>query len=318
MQANRGFALVATMMVLALISVLSAMAIQSATLEVQISAHDRDARAALYVAEAALDEARYYASRGWGKVSPAAFSPPQAELDLAIVTAFPPGFSLTDDRYIGFTLVDTAGRAFTINDNDATTPSVTVDTSGVTAAASGPSPGRFLLVREGISGTWDDGVKELTVADPVWASATGLTPDVWRDWVLWDAASPPNAYPVTASNVTVANEVVLTVPSLPSAAALGTFRLAYHPWLAALATGTVPEGDTDGTNGPVWDRVFVDGGGAELGRAGVEAQPVAGEPGSYTLTSQGGVGTRRHTVRLTVFRAGTPTQGTGDWVIDDG
>ncbi|HSH70953.1 MAG TPA: hypothetical protein VK997_13600, partial [Deferrisomatales bacterium] len=71
-------------------------------------------------------------------------------------------------------------------------------------------------------------------------------------------------------------------------------------------------------NGAVWDRVFVDAASNELGRAGVEAQPVAGAPGSYTLTSRGGVGTRRHTVRLTVFRAGTPTQGTGDWVIDDG
>ncbi|MDF1552564.1 MAG: hypothetical protein P1P84_05850, partial [Deferrisomatales bacterium] len=267
------------------------------------------------VAEAALDEARYYVARGWGKVTPGPFSPPQAELDLTIATAFPPGFSLGASRYVGFSLVDTAGRSFLVNANTAGV--LTVDTSTVGAGGPGPAAGRFLLVREGITGTWDDVAKQLTVADPVWAAATGMTPDVWRDWVVWDAATPPHAYPVTGSDVTVAGEVVLTVPSLP-AAALGPFRLAYHPWLAALAAGNVPEGDIDGSNGAVWDRVFVDAAGNELGRAGVEALPVAGTTGSYTLTSRGGVGTRRHTVRLTVFRAATPTQGTGDWVIDDG
>lgn len=313
MGSTRGFALAATMMVLALLCVLGAMAMQSATLEVQISAHDRDARAALYVAEAALDEARYYVARGWGKVSPGLFSPPQSLLDLTVTTAFPPGFSLATSRYTDFTLVDAAGRGFTVLDNS--TGSFTVDTTGVTAP---PAAGRFRLLREGISGVWDDSPKQLTVADPVWAAASGLTPDVWQGWLLWDSTSPPNAYPVTASAVTVAGEVVLTVPSLSGAAASGTFSLTFHPWLHALTTGSVPEGDVDGANGAIWDRVFVDDAGQELGRAGVQALPLPGAAGSYTLLSRGGVGTRRHTVRLTVLRAGTATQGTGDWVIDDG
>ena len=314
MQANRGFALAATMMVLALISVLGAMAIQSATLEVQISAHDRDARAALYVAEAALDEARYYVSRGWGKVTPGSFSPPQAQLDLTIDTAFPPGFALVDSRYVGFTLVDTAGRSFPVLDNSAT--AVTVDTSAVASPDAAPAAGRFLLVREGISGLWD-GTDTLTVADAPWASASSS--DTWAGWVLWDDASPPNAYPVTASGVTLSDEVELTAATLSgsSGATLGPFRLAYHPWLAALEDGsTALGGDDDTASTDVWDRVFLDSGGNELGRAGVRA--VGTDPGSYTLISRGGVGNRHQTVRLTVLRAGSPTQGTGDWVIEDG
>lgn len=314
MQPNRGFALAATMMVLALISVLGAMAIQSATLEVQISAHDRDARAALYVAEAALDEARYYVARGWGKIAVGSFTPPQAQVDVTVTTDLPPGLLWDDHRYVDFTLVDAAGRTFPILDNVGAT--LALDTSGLTTPGAGPSAGRFAVVRV-ITG-WTAPPPNLSVPDggAVWSVNSGV--DTWRGWVLYDDGGVGLA--VDSSAVTLDPGVSLTLSGpLGAFTPAPTMTLCYNPWLAALqAGGSALGGDADPASPDVWDRVFLDDGGAELGRAGVQTQPVAGKPGTFSLTSQGGVGTRRHTVRLTVFRAGAPTQGAGDWVIDDG
>ena len=59
MDSRRGFALAIALMILALLSVLGAAAVESLSIETRISAHDRDARAALYLAEAALGEAEH-------------------------------------------------------------------------------------------------------------------------------------------------------------------------------------------------------------------------------------------------------------------
>ncbi len=130
-RAEGGFALAAAMMVLALLSILAMAAVQSTSLEVQISARDRDARAALYAAEAGLEEARYYAARGWGKLVPA--TPPALpnQASVTVDTALPPALSWGTDLYAGFTLVDARGQGFAVVANsDAPSPRITVAAPG--------------------------------------------------------------------------------------------------------------------------------------------------------------------------------------------
>ncbi|MHB8766738.1 MAG: PilX N-terminal domain-containing pilus assembly protein, partial [Deferrisomatales bacterium] len=123
MRRDRGFALAAALMVLALLSVLGAAAIQSTTLEVKISAHDRDARAALYLAEAALEEARYQIARSWGGTE--RHAPNQVRVTAPAPA--PAGF-WDDQRYVGFTFVGDDGASFSITDHTpGPNPVVTVD-----------------------------------------------------------------------------------------------------------------------------------------------------------------------------------------------
>ncbi|MBE0618614.1 MAG: pilus assembly PilX N-terminal domain-containing protein [Proteobacteria bacterium] len=302
MRPEGGFALAAAMMVLALLSVLGIAAVQSTTLEVQISAHDRDARAALYVAESALEEARYYAARGWGKIAPGSIHEAHVTTPTAGSADFWDG-----NRYAGFTLVDAAGAAFSIQSHTDGPNAV------VTVATGDPAPGRIVVFREipdtsDPTVTWDAATSELRVEDPVWAAGTEA--DRWNEWVLWNAAG--DGIPVVGSGKTAFPDAVwLQLAAAPGA---GPFRLALNPWVAALAAGQTPPGDGD-TATALWDRSFVDGAGDPAGAAEVRAQSLG--PGRYRLVSSGTLLHGRSAVSLTVTRAGLPEQRLGDWKVED-
>ncbi len=299
MHTKGGFALAAAMMVLALLSVLGIAAVQSTTLEVQISAHDRDARAALYVAESALEEARYYAARGWGKIEPGL----AGQVRVATPTAGPA--DLWDgNRYAGFTLVDAAGAAYSIQSHTDGPNAV------VTLVAGDPAPGRFLVFRP-IPDTTDpsvswDGAK-LSVEDPTWSA--GSASGRWNGWALWDAAGVGQA--VQDSGVSAFPDAVWL--QLASAPGPGPFRLALNPWVAALAAGQRPPGDGNGVTS-AWDRTFLDAGGNPAGDASVAGTYL--EPGRYRLFSTGNALQARRAVSLIVSRAGLPEQRLGDWKVE--
>lgn len=306
MSSRNGFALVTALMVLALLSVLGIAAVQSTTLEVQISARDRDARAALYLAEAGLEEARYYLARGWGKLE--AVGP--GRVRVATPIAGPPD-SWDDARYAGFTLVDRTGAAFHIETHTAAPHPV------VSVAGGDPAPGRFFVFREvpdpaaDPAVAWDAAVSALRVDDPVWAAGTAA--DRWNGWVLWNAAR--QGFPVLGSGASaVPPSVWLELSGDPGT---GPFRLARHPWAAALAAGLGAPGDADGAT-PAWDRAFADPAGDVLGTARVLAAAHASEPGRYLFSSTGTVDRSRRRVSLTLLRAGLPEQRLGDWRVEDG
>ncbi len=306
-RAEEGFALAAAMMVLALLSILAMAAVQSTSLEVQISARDRDARTALYAAEAGLEEARYYAARGWGKLASA--TPPALpnQANVSVDTPLPPGASWGADLYTGFTLVDGRGQGFAVVANsDAPAPLITVAAPGGLA----PAPGRFTLVRTIAGGSWD-GV-HLTVPDAAWASVSGS--DTWREWTLWDADG--GAREVLASSVTA-----LTVPpsvllQLAAAPGSGPYTLAINPWLSALAGGQAPAGDAVPGTVSAWDRAFDDGAGHPVGTASVTAAKTGA--GAFELRSLGRTETATRQVSLVVRRAGLATQQIGSWKVADG
>lgn len=306
MSSRNGFALVAAMMVLALLSVLGIAAVQSTTLEVQISARDRDARAALYLAEAGLEEARYYLARGWGKIEAVA----SGQVRVATPVAGSPG-SWDGARYAGFTLVDRTGTGFPIQTHTAAPHAV------ITLAGGDPAPGRFVVVRQipdpaaNPAVTWDAGSSALRVDDPVWAAGTAA--DRWNGWVVWNAAR--QGFHVRASGASVVPPVVwLELSGDPGP---GPFRLARNPWAATLAAGHGAPGDADGAT-PAWDRTFADGAGNPLGTAQVQATAHPAEPGRYLLSSTGTVDRSRRQVSLTLLRAGLPEQRLGDWRVEDG
>jgi hypothetical protein len=304
---ERGFALAAAMMVLALLCVLGTSAVQSTTLEVQISSRDRDARAALYLAEAALDEARYYVARGWGKIEPAG----PGRVRVTTPTPGPSDF-WEGGRYAGFTLMDCSGASFLIQ---AHTGGFLLE---INVGGGDPAPGRFLVFREippvGAGETqvvgWDSFSSELRVEDALWA--TGSAPSAWNGWVLWNASR--QGFPVLESGTYPAPATVwLTLPEDP---APGPFRLARNPWAAALAAAQGVPGDQDPAT-PAWDRSFEDGEGNPAGTARVTAQSVPGEPGRFTLSSIGSGERSRRRVSLTLSRAGLPEQRLGDWKVED-
>jgi len=302
MKPNGGFALAAAMMVLALLSVLAIAATQSTTLEVQISAHDRDARVALYVAEAALEEARYYSARGWGKIGAWA----AGQVRVTTPTAGPGDF-WDDHRYAGFTLVDATGASDTIQDH------LDGPNSVVTLVAGTPTPGRFVVFRtipdkSDPLVTWDPGTNELQVQDATWFAGTAS--GRWNGWVLWDAAG--DAFHVQSSGTTATPPTVWLV--LPAEPGTGPYRLALNPWVAALAAGQTPPGDGD-TATAAWDRSFLDAGGNPAGQAEVAATPLAA-PGRYQLLSTGHRHNGHRAVSLTVIRAGLPEQRLGDWKVE--
>ncbi len=303
---RNGFALAAAMMVLALLSVLGAAAIQSTTLEVKISAHDRDARTALYVAQAALEEARYYAARSWGKVSaPTLVTPGTATV--SVTTPLAPGLAWGSGLYAGFTLVDRLGTRYPVLDNGGTaSPSLLLDTAGRPDPAAGP----FVLVREipPANTTWDGA--RLVVADTPWATVSSV--DTWAGWTLWNGDG--DAFPVSASAVDLVAtpaEVELSVPADPSP---GPYTLTINPWVAALAGGLALPGDAD-ADPAAWDRTFSDAGGAPLGTASVTAVSTA--PGAYRITATGTTGTDWGRVEMQVKRAGWRSQTVGDWKVAD-
>lgn len=295
------------MMVLALLCLLGMSAVQSTTLEVQLSARDRDARAALYVAEAALEEARYYLARGWGKTAPAGTG------RVRVVTRLP---GLPDvwvaGRYAGFTLFDREGRAFPVHSNTGGFP------AEVTVAGGDPTPGPFVLVRDlpAVGGSelptvgWDDFFSELRVEDPTWAESSA--PDLWTGWVVWNPVG--QGFPVVASGTLPEPPTVwLRLTGNPGD---GPFRMARHPWAEALAAGHGVPGDQD-PDTPGWDRIFPGGAAHATGTATVEARADAGEAGRFTLSSVGTVGHSRRRVSLSLRRAGLPDQQLRDWKVDD-
>jgi type II secretory pathway pseudopilin PulG len=302
MKPTGGFALAAAMMVLALLSVLAIAATQSTTLETQISAHDRDARSALYVAESALEEARYYVARGWGKIE--AYS--SGRVRVSTLTPGPADF-WHHNRYVGFTLTDAMGASFAIQDHtDVANPVITL-TSG------DPAPGRFVVYRTipnpaDVAVTWDAASSELRVQSATWAA--GTESHRWNGWVLWNASG--DGFTVLESGTTAAPDTVwLTFSGDPGA---GPYRLSYNPWVAALAAGQTPPGDDDGTT-TAWDRSFVDTSGNPAGNAEVEATGLA-IPGRYQMTSTGHLHNGHRAVSLTVTRAGLPEQRVGDWRVE--
>lgn len=302
MKPTGGFALAAAMMVLALLSVLAIAATQSTTLETQISAHDRDARAALYVAEGALEEARYYAARGWGKIE--SWVPGQVRVTTPIAG---PADLWDSSRYAGFTLVDATGVSYTIASHTNGPNAV------VTLVAGDPAPGRFVVLRDIPDTTdplvtWDAGTQELKVEDATWA--VGTVAHRWNGWVLWNVGN--QGFKVEDSNATAAPDTVwLRLSGDPGA---GPYRLALNPWVDALAKGQHPPGDGDATTAG-WDRAFVDAGGNPAGQATVVAtEQVA--PGSYELFSTGELEKGHRAVSLTVIRAGLPDQRLGDWKVE--
>ncbi|MEW6490062.1 MAG: pilus assembly PilX N-terminal domain-containing protein [Thermodesulfobacteriota bacterium] len=306
MSSRNGFALVAAMMVLALLSVLGIAAVQSTTLEVQISARDRDARAALYLAEAGLEEARYYLARGWGKIEAAAAGQVRVATPIA-----GPLDSWDGNRYAGFTLVDRTGHGFPIQSHTAAPHPV------IAVAGGDPAPGRFFVLREipdpaaDPAVTWDAAASALRVDDPVWAAGTAA--DRWNPWVLWNASR--QGFHVRASGASVIPPSVwLELSGDPGP---GPYRLARNPWAAALAAGHGAPGDAHGAT-PAWDRNFADVAGNPLGTARVQASAHPSEAGRYLLSSTGTVDRSRRQVSLTLLRAGLPEQRLGDWRVEDG
>jgi type II secretory pathway pseudopilin PulG len=298
---RKGFALAATLMVLAVISLLGTVSLQSAAVETQLSARDRDARQALCVAQAGLEEARSCASRGWGKIKPA------GSHGVTVVTPPPPGLSWSDGRYAGFTLIDEAGAAYPVAAHtDAPSPTIRLD--GGT-----PVEGRFFLVRSGFPGTWSSG--RLAVADDRWALASGV--DTWAGWLLWNGAGEPRVVAGSDTHFPVGapGEVRLRLASDPGP---GPYTLSLHPWLAALASrkSSLP-GDFDAPGTPDrWDRVFTAGGKTE-GCASVTGtwSATGAYAGTYQLTAVATVGRISSRASLRVYRPGRPDQRVGDWVL---
>ncbi len=305
MGSRSGFALAASLMVLALLSVLGAAAIQSTTVEVKISAHDRDARTALVLAEAALEEARYYAARAWGKIASPTPVPPSS-VRVTVSTPLPPGTPWSTDLYRGFTLHDRAGRAFVVEENTGLpTPAITLSAPGGVV----PTEGRFFLVRE-IPSAAVSGAR-LSVEDDTWAVSS--PPGTWAGWTLWDADG--RAYRVVGSDRDLLSSPARVLLDLSAEPGPAPYRLGRNPWVAALASGAAPQGDAVSGTPDAWDRTFDLSSGAEIGRAEVKAERVA--PGEYRLVSVGRVGTSRGRAEARVHRAGLPTQRIADWKVGD-
>lgn len=297
---QHGFALVAALMLLALLSVLSATALQSASVETQLSAGDRDSRLALYLAQASLREARYYAARGWGKM--AAWGVNQ----VVVNTPPAPGLAWDTDLYRDFTLIDGTGAAFRLLSHSGTplSPTLTVDT-----AAGSPVSGRFLLQRDIPAATWS--APYLVVEDDGWA---GRSPaDAWKNWTLWSGSG--EGLQVAGSSVCpAASGVGLALRlKLSREPATGPWVLSLNPWLRALAAGTpgLP-GDAD-AGAPGWDRAFAGSGGAALGTGSVTASQETA--GSYLLTATGRAGRRQRQMVARIVRAGRADQRFGDWAV---
>jgi type II secretory pathway pseudopilin PulG len=302
---RQGFALVAAMMILALLSILGVAAIQSATLETQISARDRDARLALYLAQSALEEARYYAARGWGKLEA------YGTLQVRVATPPLPGLDWSDNRYQGLTLVDSRGDYYPVsNYTSGANPVITV-TGGTT-----PAVGRFLLFRDSFTGAWSG--NRLNVPDAAWAAVSGV--DTWRGWLLWDmGATPPKQHNVTNSDTDITTTpatVLLTVTPAPSSP-VGPYLLSVNPWVSAMAAGSPLPGDADAATPSAWDRVFFADTGAELGRGSVTARLISSGAysGAYELESVGRVDPSQREATLHVYYAGLPDQRIRDWEV---
>ncbi|GAB4254869.1 MULTISPECIES: PilX N-terminal domain-containing pilus assembly protein [Deferrisoma] len=295
-----GFALAATLMLLAILSLLGAAAIQSTTLEVQISARDRDAAAAAYVAEAGLEEARYYAARGWGKLGTATpLGPGSVEVPVVTPIGPPAPWDALSCPYVGFTLYDAAGGAYLVADCGGPRDAARF----VLGSATPPTGGRFVLARElpapAVAGN------RVEVSDPAWALVS--PPGTWTGWTLWDASGA--SYRVADSeNSLLAGTVTLVLDRAPGG---GPYRMSLLPWAAALAAGTAPAGDADATTPAAWDRDFPVSGGT--GRASVTAEETA--PGRYRLTSTGAVGPSRGLAQVEIRRAGLPDQTLGGWKV---
>ncbi|WP_025321363.1 pilus assembly PilX N-terminal domain-containing protein [Deferrisoma camini] len=298
---REGFALATTMMLLAILSMLGAAAIQSTTLEVQISARDRDARTAAYVAEAGLEEARYYVARGWGKLGAATAAAPGA-VEVPALTPILPAvpWDSVSCLYTGFTLYDASATAYAVQDCSGPRGAARFR---LAAAAGTPAAGRFFLVREipaaTVSGT------DLEVTDPAWAVVS--PPGTWDGWVVWDADD--RAYRVvTSDRNSVAGTVILRLDAAPGS---GPYRMGRHPWIASLAAGTAPPGDADSSSADTWDRDFPVSGGT--GRASVRAE--AGGPGEYRVVSPSLVGRSRGLAQMVVRRTGLPEQAVTSWRV---
>ena len=299
---RRGFALVAAMMILALLSILGVAAIQSATLETQISARDRDARLALYLAQSALEEARYYAARGWGKVE--AYGTGQVR----VATPSLPGLDWSDSRYQACLLQDSQGERFPV-------ASYTTGANPVLTVTGGtPAPGRFLLFRDSFTGTWSG--SRLDVADAGWAAVSGV--NTWAGWTLWDTGTtPPSRYKVASSDTTLAPAAVRLTMSTAPTSPTGPFLLSLNPWVSALVAGSALPGDADTSTASAWDRVFYSDTGAELGRGSVTARLITSGAykGAHELEAAGRVDASQREATLHVYFAGLPDQRIRDWEV---
>ena len=302
---RKGFALAAALMILALLSVLGAAAIQSTTVEVQLSAHDRDSRAALYAAQGALAEARYYAARGWGKVSR------QGVNDALLETPLPPGLAWEADLYRDFTLVDRLGESFPVlsHTDDLAPPVLTL------AVGAAPlTEGRFVLTRTvpEASTEWRAADLDLAINDNAWALQSPA--NCWQGWTLWNAAGTAFAVASSASGPATVGGGQALLLRLASDPRPGPYTLSLNPWLRALAAGLALPGDADAGTAP-WDREFSfdPARPGELGTAAVTA--AAEGAGTYRVTAAGTLGASSAVASLRVRRAGLPDQTTRDWTV---
>jgi type II secretory pathway pseudopilin PulG len=296
----RGFALVAVMMILAILSVLGVAGIQSAVVETQISARDRDARQALFVAQSALEEARSTAARGWGRIEVVSTG------TVRVATPSPPGLSWSAERYRGFTLVDQNGASFTVTTHTADANPTLHVTPGT------PAAGSFVLLRSDFSGAWNG--SRLVVVDDAWALASSAVSSPWAGWLLWNAAGEAKVVSASTTNFPVGlpAEVRLALSSDPGP---GPYVLSQNPWLRALASGTscLP-GDQDAPGTPeCWNRDF-SADATLLGSAWVTTRWLTASS-SYRLTSVATAGLSRGEVSLRVHRAGRADQQARDWAI---
>jgi len=291
---NSGIALPSAIMFLALMSVLGAAAIEFATLEVKISARDRDAKEALYIAEAALDEYKHYIARGWGEIGETGTS------TVSIITS-PLPFAFDADNYIGFTLIDKNLAGHTIEGKTSTPNEIDL-------ADSAP-PGNFWIVKEipaiGATVKWDAGPWRLEIFDAAWF----LIPDPaqWSNWTLVNLSGGQkfdvlSSGSLTDYTVTPPDGIYLVTKTYPGS---GPFILAYHPWLPALANGTSNNypGDFDVSPGSEaeWNRSY-----ALAPATNVEAIVTAqllGD-GVYSLTSWSFMGLNQRGVSCRVYNSG--------------
>jgi type II secretory pathway pseudopilin PulG len=214
--------LVAALMVLALLSILSVAAIATSTLEVKIAAHDRDAKQAFYLCEAALEKAKYEIVKGWGKGIGGAgtFTFDASTLPAVVQTWW------TSNLWQNFTLVDRVGGRYQVTADDPASHGLTLDTSAQ------PQDGRASLFYASsgpltVAGE-PAGGNDLTVPGAAWAA------NQWRGHYLVELGT--NAVFDVVSNTTDA----LTLSTPPSSPGLSLYEL--QAWRAAGSSLTLPPG----------------------------------------------------------------------------
>lgn len=218
-----GMVLVAALMVMALLCILAAASISTSTLEVKISANDRNIKQAFYLCEAGIDKARYEIVKGWGlgtggtTGSDHTFTFTPATMPAAVQGPGVIGWG-SAGKWVNFTLVDNRGLIYPVTGSDAS--------YGLTLSANPlgqPADGRAHLYygNTGLffqgSGTPTGTALELRFSGMNWAVNS------LRGYYVIDVASPGTVVDGVISNTAD----TLTLHTVTPAA--GTYRL-YSAW----------------------------------------------------------------------------------------